>query len=148
MIQTFSQFFLAVRMRHEHLMNWQRRKGEGEETQKAELIKLWPIRNIYVAIKWKICFWSWFYCILPEDHFTCLFPCPGKIWKQWFLLVVKPAHSTLHSKSYIFWCTRCWQDLLLVNIWWRSELCIKHYSLFSAVLSVPQNTIVHCAVNT
>ena len=31
----------------------------------------------------------------------------------------------------------CWQDLLMVNIWWRSELRIKSSSPFSAVLSVP-----------
>ena len=37
----------------------------------------------------------------------------------------------------IFTRPRCWQEILLVNIWWRSELCIKRSSSFSAVLSVP-----------
>ena len=45
---------------------------------------------------------------------------------QWFLLVVNPVHSTLHSIDYNFWCANqitteflpCyWADLSMVDIW-------------------------------
>ena len=69
--------------------------------------------------------------------------CKG-VTVQCCILVVSPAHSTLHSMSYIFWCTawiltKCWPDLDVGKIycWWRSELRIKSNSPFSAVLSVP-----------
>ena len=51
--------------------------------------------------------------------------------KEQYLLM---RSSDLHQ---IFTRPSCWQDILLVKIWLGSELRIKRYSAFSAVLSVP-----------
>ena len=75
--------------------------------------KKWPVTGPWAYTETVYLFWYWMFYFCTElkafIHYSCTANlcchCSHQYYAQWFLLVVSPTHSTLHSMSYIFWCT-------------------------------------------